>query len=199
MIQPSLTNRVTTYPFDDHNAPPFELIEPFCLDLHEFLNESGQNVAFIHCKSGKGRTGVMICAYLLHNGHFGKTREALNYYGEARTRNARGVTIPSQRRYVLYYNHLLTNKLQYVRTMVLLKKIELLSERTFQNFTFNPFYILWQQKVKLYQSKVTERKKSSDGLLFELSQPIPICGDIKVEFFHKDMFKKVRCNLQGLL
>ncbi|XP_022789182.1 phosphatidylinositol 3,4,5-trisphosphate 3-phosphatase and dual-specificity protein phosphatase PTEN-like isoform X2 [Stylophora pistillata] len=185
-------NRVATYPFDDHNAPPFELIKPFCEDVDLFLNESEQNVAFIHCKAGKGRTGVMICAYLLHNGHFWKTKEALKHYGEARTRNKKGVTIPSQRRYVRYYNHLLTHKLQYVRTMVLLKKIELLSEHTFQNFTFNPFYIVWQQKVKLYQSKVTERKKSSDGLLFELSQPIPICGDIKVEFFYKEMFKKER-------
>lgn len=184
-------NRVATYPFDDHNAPPFELIEPFCVDVHEFLNESEQNVAFIHCKAGKGRTGVMICAYLLHNKHFFESDGALKYYGEARTRNAKGVTIPSQRRYVLYYNHLLTHGLEYTRTMVLLKKIEMLSDQTLLN-TFNPYYIIWQQKVNLYQSKVTEGRKCDKGFMFEPSQPIPICGDIKIEFFHKDMFKKER-------
>ncbi|KAJ7381132.1 hypothetical protein OS493_004730 [Desmophyllum pertusum] len=185
-------NRVATYPFDDHNAPPYELIEPFCDDVDAFLKEDDKNVAFIHCKAGKGRTGVMICAYLLHNGHFQESTDALKYYGDARTRNAKGVTIPSQRRYVLYYNHLLRHQLEYTRTMVLLKGFEMLSESTFQNFTCNPYYIIWQQKVKLYQSKANEGKKSNKGFAFEPGQPIPICGDIRMEFFHKERFKKER-------
>ncbi|CAH3136407.1 unnamed protein product [Porites lobata] len=185
-------NRVATYPFDDHNAPPFELIKPFCDDVDKFLKEDEKNVAFIHCKAGKGRTGVMICSYLLHNDHFKESKDALKYYGDARTRNAKGVTIPSQRRYVLYYNHLLRHGLTYTRTMVLVKGFQMWPTPTLQNSTCNPFYIIWQQKVKLYQSKVTEAKKTSTGFTFEVTQPIPICGDIRVEFFHKDMFKKER-------
>lgn len=185
-------NRVATYPFDDHNAPPFELIRPFCDDVDLFLKEDEENVAFIHCKAGKGRTGVMICSYLLHNNHFSESTEALKYYGDARTRNAKGVTIPSQRRYVLYYNHLLRHQLKYTRTMVLLKSFEMSPAPSFQNTTCNPFYIIWQQKVKLYQSKTNEGKKTSEGFAFDLTQPIPICGDVKVEFFHKDVFKKER-------
>ena len=37
-----------------------------------------------------------------------------------------------------------------------------------------------------------QAKKTPKGFTFEVIQPIPICGDIRVEFFHKDMFKKVR-------
>ena len=77
----------------------------------------------------------MICAYLLHINHFKESKDALKYYGNARTRNAKGVTIPSQRRYVLYYNHLLRHGLQYTRTMVLLKGFEMAPIPSFQNST----------------------------------------------------------------
>ncbi|EDO32901.1 predicted protein [Nematostella vectensis] len=182
-------NRVATYPFDDHNAPPFELIKPFCDDVDEWLKASNLNVAIIHCKAGKGRTGVMICAYLLHNGHFKDTKEAMEYYGNARTRNAKGVTIPSQRRYVEYYGYLLRNCLTYVPTMVLLRGFEIITIPNMQGGNCCPFYIIWQYKVKIHTSKLIESSKKGDtSIKLELSQPLPICGDIKVEFFHKDTF-----------
>lgn len=50
---------------------------------------------------------MMVAAYLLHSGFKPTAAHALSYFGDARTANAQGVTIPSQMRYVHYYEHIL--------------------------------------------------------------------------------------------
>ncbi|XP_065175904.1 phosphatidylinositol 3,4,5-trisphosphate 3-phosphatase and dual-specificity protein phosphatase PTEN-like isoform X1 [Sycon ciliatum] len=183
--------RVAMYQFEDHNAPPFELIEPFCKDVHDFLSRSDENVAVIHCKAGKGRTGVMICAYLLHANMFSTIRESLEFYGETRTQNAKGVTIPSQRRYVYYYGFLLKNSLVYSRTTLLLKSIIIDGIPQYSNGCPMCFTVK-QLKVKIAVSKVydAERHRRGDCVDMPLEPPVPVCGDIKIEFFHCLRFKK---------
>lgn len=41
------------FPFDDHNPPPFSLIEHFCDDVHNWLVADAENVVCVHCKAGK--------------------------------------------------------------------------------------------------------------------------------------------------
>ena len=38
----------------------------FCMDAAAWLLASPQNVVAIHCKAGKGRTGVCACALLIY-------------------------------------------------------------------------------------------------------------------------------------
>lgn len=49
----------------------------------------------------------MICCYLLHSGQFTNAADALKCYDKERTTNSKGVTIPSQKRYVEYYAQLM--------------------------------------------------------------------------------------------
>ena len=83
------------------------MIEQFCQDAHAWLSQSPSHVAVLHCKAGKGRTGFMIACYLLYCGLFSEAEEALRFYAIRRTKNAKGVTIPSQIRFCHYYQRLL--------------------------------------------------------------------------------------------
>jgi len=99
--------RVRVFPFMDHNAPPLHQIPEMCYSLYLFLSQDEEHVAAIHCKAGKGRTGMLICCYMLHCGRFSTAEEAMEYYGKERTRDGKGVTIPSQIRYIKYYEQML--------------------------------------------------------------------------------------------
>ena len=99
--------RVQHFPFDDHNPCPLAMIAQFCSAVDAWLARDKDNVVAIHCKAGKGRTGLMVSAYLVHSNFKATAERALAYFGAARTANAKGVTIPSQMRYVYYYEHIL--------------------------------------------------------------------------------------------
>lgn len=96
-------NRVSYYPFYDHNAPKVSLILECCRDVDQWLKESDKHIVGINCKAGKGRTGLIICCYLLYSGKCDTTDKALKMYGERRTKNGKGVTIASQQRYIRYF------------------------------------------------------------------------------------------------
>ena len=100
---------VGLFPFNDHSPCPCKLILDFCVDICLYLTANPEGIAAIHCKAGKGRTGVMIVCYLVFSGLCATTEEALAHYAKQRTLNGKGVTIPSQIRYIKYFETYLSS------------------------------------------------------------------------------------------
>jgi len=163
-------NRVAIYPFDDHNAPPFEMLETFCKDVQAWIAEDPErNVAAIHCKAGKGRTGVMICAHMLYTREWETAFEALKFYATIRTYNRKGVTIPSQIRYVHYLDQYLRHKVVVSKKLLLCDRIVLRPKPKLaegMDFNFN-LYVL---QTCVYKSKpVTDKVAAARAIELQKS------------------------------
>ena len=86
-----------------------KLIEPMVEHMVNFLSKGSDYIVAVHCKAGKGRTGTIIACLLMRLGLVNNPNAALQMFGEKRTKDGKGVTIPSQMRYVHYYGQRLAN------------------------------------------------------------------------------------------
>ncbi|MBA0716981.1 hypothetical protein Golax_004831 [Gossypium laxum] len=103
-----LEGKVASFPFDDHNCPPIQLIISFCRSAYSWLKEDIENVVVVHCKAGMARTGLMISSLLLYLKFFPTAEESIDYYNQKRCVDGKGLVLPSQIRYVKYFERTLT-------------------------------------------------------------------------------------------
>lgn len=86
-----------------------------CLGHRSFIH------LFSHFLSGKGRTGLMISCFLIQSGIKATAKDALDFFGARRTHDGKGVTIPSQIRYVGYFELYKTRSFYTVREIDLVE------------------------------------------------------------------------------
>ncbi|KAG7261383.1 hypothetical protein CRUP_036097, partial [Coryphaenoides rupestris] len=100
--------RVERVFIDDHNVPSLEDMLKYTASVREWMGADSRNIIAIHCKGGKGRTGTLVCTWLIDSDQSESAQESLDYFGERRTDRSQsskfqGVETPSQSRYVGYY------------------------------------------------------------------------------------------------
>uniref|UniRef100_A0A671P369 Phosphatidylinositol 3,4,5-trisphosphate 3-phosphatase TPTE2-like n=1 Tax=Sinocyclocheilus anshuiensis TaxID=1608454 RepID=A0A671P369_9TELE len=62
--------RVERIMIDDHNVPSLEDMLRYTACVREWMAADSRNVIAIHCKGGKGRTGTMVCTWLIDSDQF---------------------------------------------------------------------------------------------------------------------------------
>eukprot|EP01080_Neovahlkampfia_damariscottae_P012494 gene12494-6242_t len=179
--------RVENFGFADHNPPPLFIMKPIMQNIREWIKHDG-NVAVIHCKAGKGRTGTVIAAYLMDCGLCDNAEEAMEFFGLKRTKDGKGVTIPSQRRYVHYYDKCLKYGFPKIDKKLILDEIKWsgpIEESCAPNFKL--FYL--GKEIYDFSTKIVGELKEFDPedysspIVFLLGGPVIVKGDIKVGFF----------------
>ena len=188
---PNIFYKQGYFPFQDHEAPPLNLIRPFCEDAKKFLDEDPKNVVAIHCLAGKGRTGTLISCLLLYLGELDTAADCLKYYGLMRVDNGRGVTVPSQIRYVFYFEQILRNKIPHP---IVFKKLRIRKIRLVTIPAFNKVTFVIENKVddknNVFDYNKKEILEENAGYIdFEVGdEGFVVCGDVKILFYSFSMF-----------
>eukprot|EP00475_Leptophrys_vorax_P031166 TRINITY_DN47137_c0_g1_i1.p1 TRINITY_DN47137_c0_g1~~TRINITY_DN47137_c0_g1_i1.p1 ORF type:complete len:771 (-),score=214.36 TRINITY_DN47137_c0_g1_i1:30-2135(-) len=194
-------DRVTRYGFEDHNPCPFNILLPVCEDVHKFLTQHPQNVACIHCKAGKGRTGLVISAYLLYAGAYSTSEEALIFFGNQRTKNGKGVTIPSQKRYVKYMETYLRcakdpsfgivpeNKYIFIRRFILYNPPQAARAASINIKVLSDTYAFNSKNSAVVSSNVQDRDEECAVFDFRPQCSVPLNGDIKFVLSYGTLFR----------
>jgi hypothetical protein len=112
-------NRIYHYPFPDHHPPPFALIPNIMASMRNWLKEKEGRVVVVHCKAGKGRSGTASCSYLISEEGW-EIKRALDRFTERRMRPnmGKGVSIPSQLRWIGYVERWAKHGKVYVERQV---------------------------------------------------------------------------------
>ena len=61
---------IHSYYWEDHKTPEIQTLFLICENMMNYLSESDKRVSVVHCNHGKGRTGTLICCFLLYSGFF---------------------------------------------------------------------------------------------------------------------------------
>eukprot|EP00808_Paulinella_micropora_P007961 g43736.t1 len=188
--------RVAEFGWPDHQSPPLELLFRAVSQISDWLSAHPQNVAVVHCKAGKGRTGTLVACLLLWLRAFDKPGDALEYF--SRRRSSRpdsksylndGVTIPSQKRYVGYFHALLNGYVPATTPVVLARVLFSDIPKIDSQGGCRPYLKIFtgdKHDRELFTNKEgSETHGETDGgMKIELMAPLTY-GDVLLKFKHK--------------
>uniref|UniRef100_A0A3Q3VUW5 Uncharacterized protein n=1 Tax=Mola mola TaxID=94237 RepID=A0A3Q3VUW5_MOLML len=152
-----LNPKVQDYGWPDLHAPPLDKICAVCKAMETWLTSDPHNVVVLHCKGNKGKTGVIVAAYM----HYSKisagadqalTTLAMRKFCEDKVSSS---LQPSQNRYIYYFGGLLSSTIKMNSSPLFLHQVLIPSLPNFQTGGgFHPFLKIYQSLQLVYTSGI---------------------------------------------
>lgn len=92
----------------DHHAPPLTHLIHLVFTVSEYLSTNPANVALIHCRAGRSRTGTVIACLLLYCKLASCPKDAVLMFNLRRSEQP-SLKLPSQLRLIEYFHQMLQN------------------------------------------------------------------------------------------
>lgn len=173
--------------------------------MHNFLKgksvrnflflENPENIVAVNCRAGKGRTGTIICCYLLFTKRFTEPEDVFEYYSKKRFNDGEGVTQPSQRRYVYYFAQLLKEKIYFpmVRNIkaISINKIPSKNSETikpyFEIYLGNGEKLSFSNKVSYLDQKKIFSNNTDLITITDSNFALSVAGDLTIKIYNNTM------------
>jgi len=179
-------NQILEFPFPDHHAPPFKLLFTIVNAVDSWIQASSENVAIVHCKGGKGRTGVVIVCWLMYSALFPAISDAAKHFAAKRSSTEKGVTQPSQVRYLTYYSNTLLIGHEFPQRQYNIVSIFFgpLPKQFSSDFSVQILAYHGLTSDELFSADDSQAQPMNDNY-FQMKIGIPVMEDVLIRFFHK--------------
>jgi hypothetical protein len=88
-------------------APPLGMLFSICRSMENWLNADSENIAVVHCWTGKGRTNTVLACFLAWVGAFCSPQHALQHLCEVRDMKMDQAVIASQNRTLVCFQRMM--------------------------------------------------------------------------------------------
>uniref|UniRef100_A0A8C5GAD8 Tensin-2-like n=1 Tax=Gouania willdenowi TaxID=441366 RepID=A0A8C5GAD8_GOUWI len=150
-----LNEKVHDFGWPDLHAPPLDKICAICKDMETWLNSDPQHVVVLHCKGNKGKTGVIIAAYMHYSKISAGADQALSTLAMRKfcEDKVSSTLQPSQNRYIYYFGGLLSGAIKMNSSPLFLHQVLIPSLPNFQGEAgYSPFLKIYQSMQLVYTS-----------------------------------------------
>uniref|UniRef100_A0A8C2FDA3 Tensin 2a n=1 Tax=Cyprinus carpio TaxID=7962 RepID=A0A8C2FDA3_CYPCA len=177
-----LNPKVHDFGWPDMHAPPLDKICAMCKAMENWLNSDPQHVVVLHCKGNKGKTGVIIAAYMHYSKISAGADQALSTLAMRKfcEDKVSPSLQPSQNRYIYYFGGLLSGAIKMNSSPLFLHQVLIPTIPNFQeDGGFFPFLKIYQSMQLVYTSGIYRR------LIVTIEPALLLKGDIMVKCYHR--------------